>query len=205
MTYHPYPGDPWVEAPRMDEVDVTGLPKAEPTYGIEGHWLVEYVNRHTCGTDEGGHFGAHERGCGTVPALDLAQVQGWAEHVSAIKAEALREAREEVRAFSQAIGFGDGVTEPSATLAQMVDPILQALSDGREHVECAILCELCGERLADKECPQCHGGGCLPNAQLAYLECDTCAGAGKIHEGCVEKSYAELAAESRADRIGGTR
>lgn len=36
-------------------------------YAIENGWLVEVVNEHTCGTGPGGHYGAHEPGCGMVP------------------------------------------------------------------------------------------------------------------------------------------
>ena len=100
--------------------------------------------------------------------------------------------REDARSFAEALGFGDGRTEPAATLAEMLDPLNQAMADGRDHDECPTLCELCGEWLAATRCEACNGSGCLPNPQLAYLECDTCAGAGRIHEGCAEKSYADL-------------
>lgn len=33
----------------------------------EGEWLAVDVGRHTCGTGQGGHYGAHERGCGLEP------------------------------------------------------------------------------------------------------------------------------------------
>lgn len=39
---------------------------------IENGWLVEVVDQHTCGTGEGGHYGAHEPGCGRVPVFDIA-------------------------------------------------------------------------------------------------------------------------------------
>ena len=38
---------------------------------IVGDWLVEDVGRHTCGTDPGGHYGAHEPGCGLEPLIPL--------------------------------------------------------------------------------------------------------------------------------------
>lgn len=41
--------------------------KAQPEYRIDGEWLVEVVNEHTCGTARGGYYGAHEPGCGMVP------------------------------------------------------------------------------------------------------------------------------------------
>lgn len=106
--------------------------------------------------------------------------------------------RRERRDFTTRLGFGDGVTEPQATLAEMVDPIQAAFSDAGELFERPLLCELCGEWLASDECPQCRGSGCLPNPQLAYLECDLCAGVGRLHTGCVERSYADLIAERDA-------
>lgn len=42
--------------------------------GIENGWLVEYVDKHTCGTGKNGYYGQHEPGCGTVPLFDLWQV-----------------------------------------------------------------------------------------------------------------------------------
>lgn len=47
--------------------EITEDYKAEKV-GIENGWLVEYVDRNTCGTGENG---AHEPGCGTVPIADL--------------------------------------------------------------------------------------------------------------------------------------
>lgn len=36
-------------------------------YAVEGEWLVERTGEHTCGTGRGGHYGAHEPGCGVIP------------------------------------------------------------------------------------------------------------------------------------------
>jgi hypothetical protein len=36
-------------------------------YGVVNGYLVEYVDRHTCGTSEGGYYGLHEPGCGMEP------------------------------------------------------------------------------------------------------------------------------------------
>lgn len=115
--------------------------------------------------------------------------------------------REDARAFAAALDFGDGITEPAATLAELVEPVEQAFSEARDHFECPVICELCGEKLASQTCEKCHGSGCLPNAELAYLECDECAGVGKVHPGCVEKSYDDLVAEVQrlqaiADALG---
>ena len=43
----------------------------------------------------------------------------------------------------------------------------------------------------------CNGGGCLPNAEMAYRECGWCAGVGRVHVGCTEESYADLVAAVR--------
>jgi hypothetical protein len=106
--------------------------------------------------------------------------------------------REEARAFSEALGYGDGRTEPAASLADLIDPLTEALADGREHIECPVHCGLCGERLAATTCALCRGGGCLPNPEQAYVECDECAGVGKVHLGCAEMTYAQLAARAEA-------
>lgn len=50
---------------------------AESKLRIESDWLVQEVDEHTCGTDRGGHYGAHEPGCGLEPVLDLSVLPGW--------------------------------------------------------------------------------------------------------------------------------
>ena len=47
-------------------------------FRIVGTWLIEEVGHHTCGTERGGHFGAHEPGCGQEPVINLAAVPGFA-------------------------------------------------------------------------------------------------------------------------------
>ena len=82
----------------------------------------------------------------------------------------VRRLREEARAFAEALDFGNDRTEPAATLTEMLDPIEQAFGEARDHAECPVMCELCGERLAWQLCEKCYGSGCLSNAALAYLE-----------------------------------
>lgn len=114
---------------------------------------------------------------------------------------------ERLRDLLGRIGFGDGVTEPMADNDTVVEFIEAAVMDQSEHLECPSVCELCGERLADKPCQHCGGCGAnvaLSTAALAYAECEWCAGAGKVHEGCRELSYGDLAArladaEARAE------
>lgn len=106
--------------------------------------------------------------------------------------------RREHLAFTSRLGFGDGVCEPAATLAEMVDPIESAFTEGRDHQECPRTCEQCGETLAHTQCPECHGSGCnapLCEASGAYAECEQCGGSGWLHDGCAELSYADLVAE----------
>ncbi len=132
----------------------------------------------------------------TLNALAAYQLAANPATTLALIAE-VRRLRESQRSFSTALGFGNGVTEPAASLADMIHPIEDAMSAALDHDECPVTCELCGDVLAATQCPTCHGSGCLPNAALAYLECDLCAGVGKIHEGCAEKPYADLVVEVR--------
>jgi len=117
--------------------------------------------------------------------------------VPELVAEVERQRREQ-DGFSGRLGFGDNISEPAASLADMVDPIEAAFADGRDHQECPRLCEGCGDSLATERCSHCHGSGgnaAVCEASGAYAECEWCAGSGWVHEGCVEVSYADLAAE----------
>lgn len=99
-------------------------------------------------------------------------------------------------AFTSRLGFGDNINEPAAELSDIVDSIEGAFAESSEHYECPRLCEQCGDRLAETVCSHCHGSGCGPGtASGAYSECEWCAGVGWVHEGCAEKTYAELVAE----------
>lgn len=105
------------------------------------------------------------------------------------------ELRVEWLAFTAAIGFGDDMSEPAATPRQIIDNIAAAFSEAREYHEGPRICEGCGEWLAVATCEPCHGSGCGPGtASGAYEECEWCAGVGKAHLDCVQRSYAELAA-----------
>jgi len=142
------------------------------------------------GTDPGGICGVGDEN--GVPCECLMSPNGIAC--------ALLDAAESDRVkFMSALGFGDNVSEPAATFEQAIDPIQQAFAEANEHAECAVICEGCGERLAQTICDRCGGGGCLPNPQMTYLECDHCAGVGRVHAGCAGLSYAELAAKVPTD------
>lgn len=116
--------------------------------------------------------------------------------VAGMLAAALREAGIGDVAEAERRGEGSfwvgGREVTRADYLALTDALQQAMDDAREHYECPVTCELCGERLANTVCERCHGSGCLPNAALAYLECGHCAGAGRIHDGCAEQSYADL-------------
>lgn len=61
-----------------DERDRIKAELGDPSrhYIMDG-WLVIDTGRHTCGTGPGGHYGAHEPGCGLEQALRLDNLQGW--------------------------------------------------------------------------------------------------------------------------------
>ena len=61
-------------------------------FQIVNGWLTEQAGEHTCGTVDGGYYGTHEPGCGTVPLVRLRSLDGWADLEAEIKADALREA-----------------------------------------------------------------------------------------------------------------
>ncbi|WP_159795719.1 hypothetical protein [Puerhibacterium puerhi] len=70
----------------------------EVEWRIEGTWLVEVANEHTCGTGPHGHYGAHEPGCGLVPIQDLSQLDGFAELLERARADGARGALLSARA-----------------------------------------------------------------------------------------------------------
>ena len=99
--------------------------------------------------------------------------------------------------FCEALGFVDGSTRP-ARLRDIFEPIQWWDSEARDHVECARICEQCGETLARTLCGECHGGGQRDGGNGTVRECGNCGGAGWLHEGCAEVSYADLVAERDA-------
>jgi len=120
-----------------------------------------------------------------LAGLRLAELE---RECNAARAEAVR--------FAAELGFGDNVTDRAAPLADMIDPIREAIGAAQDHDDCPRVCELCGETLAATDCERCNGSGNGPGtASGAYEECEYCAGAGRIHEGCAEVSYAKLVGE----------
>lgn len=73
------------------ELDAAGLLAKYPHLEIEGDWLIEVVNYHTCGAGPGSGAG-HEPGCGTIPVGRLATPA----HDAEVAAKALREAVSDV-------------------------------------------------------------------------------------------------------------
>ena len=113
--------------------------------------------------------------------------------------QSVRNERDQLRRNMQKIMdiFECWENTPQPSIDELCEWIRENLAESAEHLECPITCELCGERLADTDCEHCHGSGCGPGtASGAYEECEWCAGVGKVHPGCVEKSYAELVTEN---------
>lgn len=81
-----------------DELDRIKTQMGDPSrhYIMDG-WLVIDTGQHTCGTDPGGHYGAHEPGCGLEQALRLDNLPGWPGD----ERDRLAEAVERVRALHQ--------------------------------------------------------------------------------------------------------
>lgn len=137
-------------------------------------------------------------------ATRLADADGWPNDTPDVlralvtrvrEAEAERDRlRTEHHAFTDSLDYGDGRTEPAAPLADLVEPIQEAFDGQREHQECPVLCEGCGERLAATRCEHCNGSGQWSSLS-GYRECEYCAGAGRVHAGCAEASYTDLVTE----------
>ena len=126
----------------------------------------------------------------------------------------MREARDNARAERDALrtwqervavaaGIGEEVEGRCVHLEANPDAAAEyvagLLADADTHIECPVYCGGCGEPLADALCDHCSGSGCGPGTALgAYEECGWCAGAGKVHPGCADLSYADLVAERDA-------
>lgn len=84
------------------------------------------------------------------------------------------------RQFTARLGFGDGVTEPAATLDDLIDPLEDVLAAARDHDECPVWCEVCNQWEISRSCPECHGAGgfCVSGA---FAECNLCGGTGTDH------------------------
>ena len=127
-----------------------------------------------------------------VPATDLAALLDAAD-----ESDRLRIWQERV---ALAAGIADEVegrgVHPEADPDAAAEHVAGLLSVVDTHVDCPVYCGGCGESLADAWCDRCHGSGCGPGtATGAYEECEWCAGAGKVHVGCADRSYADLVDE----------
>ena len=61
-----------------DELDRIKAELGDPSrHSIMGGWLVIDTGQHNCGTGPGGHYGAHEPGCGLEQATRLDNLPGW--------------------------------------------------------------------------------------------------------------------------------
>ena len=163
-----------------------------PIIGTSGIGLVAYALRHNVNSSNNRVDWYDEEQCDK----DAEFIAHAPEDIASLIAEVER-LRERERAFSKSLGFGDGITEPVASLDNMLTPILEAFDTQREHAECPTICEGCGEYLA-RLCRYCFGAGfCarLEKNKWTPFECDHCKGLGSVHEGCVGKSYATLVEE----------
>ena len=127
-----------------------------------------------------------------VPAVDLTALLDAAD-----ESDRLRIWQERV---ALAAGIADEVegrgVHPEADPDAAVEHVAGLLFVVDTHVDCPVYCGGCGEVLADAWCDRCHGSGCGPGtATGAYEECEWCAGAGKVHVGCADRSYADLVDE----------
>ena len=143
-------------------------------------------------------------------------VDGALDDADALRAELahMTEARNNARAERDALrtwqervavaaGIGDEVEGRGVYLEANPDAAAEhvagLLAVADTHIECPVYCGGCGEPLADALCDHCSGSGCGPGTALgAYEECGWCAGAGKVHPGCADLSYADLVAERDA-------
>lgn len=137
-----------------------------------------------------------DAGCRIIAGHGFRDVDTLLSTVRELQAE-LKAAVELHRDLTGRLGYGDDITEPQADNSTIVEAVDNLRTIERDHWECPRICERCGEALASTVCEHCHGGGCLPNAEMAYLECEWCAGVGRVHVGCVEESYVDLAAAVR--------
>lgn len=132
--------------------------------------------------------------CGTNPFTASAEFErAVAVHDAEVRAVDL----ERERAFSEALGYGDDVTEPAASLEELVEPIKEMMAADLEHAECPVVCEQCGDRVAATLCPECGGSGLNNEASAAagaMVECEWCAGSRKVHD-CPGVPLSTLVAE----------
>ena len=151
-----------------------------------------------------------------IAAASPAVVLGLLDDADALRAELahMTEARDNARAEQDALrtwqervavaaGIGEEVEGRGVYLEANPDAAAEhvagLLAVADTHIECPVYCGGCGEPLADALCDHCSGSGCGPGTALgAYEECGWCAGAGKVHPGCADLSYADLVAERDA-------
>lgn len=86
-----------------DELDRIKGELGDPSrHSIMGGWLVIDTRQHNCGTGPGGHYGAHEPGCGLEQAIQLDNLPGWPGD----ERDRLAAAAERVRVLHVADGEG---------------------------------------------------------------------------------------------------
>lgn len=102
-----------------------GVTPQEPDRGpkdmsIMNGWLVEAVGEHTCGAGADGY--GHEPGCGYVPVLNLAELDGYPPQVDEAKLADVIWGEQESRVLD---GYVIHTRETAATTARTVDEWLR--------------------------------------------------------------------------------
>lgn len=112
----------------------------------------------------------------------LAAARGEVSRLEAENAE-LREFRAEYLRMTDALSYGDGVTEPAPSPTDLIDPLQAALSVARDHDDgCPEWCDDCEQWERPRSCEKCRGCGCDPATALgAYSPCKDCDGDGRSH------------------------
>ena len=127
-----------------DELDRIKAEMGDPSrhYIMDG-WLVIDTGKHTCGTDPGGHYGAHEPGCGLEQALRLDNLPGWPGAERDRLADALARAQGPFACCSHCEGDAIHDVETNAhevpcTLCQSSIGEVERLRDERDRLAAAV-------------------------------------------------------------------
>lgn len=165
------------ESPPVPAVEAAAI---EP-WAAEGKWVLLVNARQgeeellLMRTEEGARFvvSEHDR---------LAAAVGEVSRLEAVNAE-LREFRAEYLRMTDALSYGDGVTEPAPSPTDLIDPLQAALSVARDHDDgCPEWCDDCEQWERPRSCEKCRGCGCDPATALgAYSPCKDCDGDGRSH------------------------
>lgn len=118
------------------------------SFQIVNGWLAQHVGHHTCGTAQGGHFGAHEPGCGWEPICKVSELPALLAPRSELEAlegyvGALLSALEDARAYR--LGEASGLDDPDLDLDDR-QHLLRYEDAERTLVAVVDVCTRCGHR-----------------------------------------------------------